>query len=72
MRGFTQTFFGDPHASFARADVNLATFAIEHRFGAGLTLRNRTMFGDYSKFYQNIYANSAVLPASGALPQRVG
>jgi len=35
--------------------VNLATLAIEHDFGEGLTLRNRTMFGDYQKFYQNIY-----------------
>ena len=33
--------------------------AVEHEFGDGLTLRNRTMFGDYDKFYQNIFANSA-------------
>src|SRR6185295_1057124 len=58
IRGHTRTFFGDPDISFARADVNLATFAIEHRFAEGLTLRNRTMFGDYDKFYQNVFANS--------------
>ena len=57
IRGFTRTFFGDPNDSFAKANVNLATVAIEHRFGEGLTLRNRTMFGDYDKFYQNIYGN---------------
>jgi catecholate siderophore receptor len=57
IRGHTRTFFGDPHLSFARANVNLATLAIEHRFAEGLTLRNRTMFGDYSKFYQNVFAN---------------
>ena len=56
IRGFTRTFFGDPDDSFARAGVNVATFGIEHDFGAGLTLRNRTLFGDYDKFYQNIYA----------------
>jgi catecholate siderophore receptor len=55
LRGFTRTFFGDPDQSFARADVNLATVAVEHDFGAGLTLRNRTLLGDYDKFYQNIY-----------------
>ena len=49
------TFFGDPDKSFAKADVNLATVAVEHQFGGGLTLRNRTMFGDYGKFYQNIF-----------------
>jgi catecholate siderophore receptor len=55
IRGFTRTFFGDPHDSFAKADVNIATLAIEHQLGEGLTLRNRTLFGDYDKFYQNIY-----------------
>ena len=47
MRGHTRDFFGDPGESFARANVNLATLAIEHQFGDGLTLKNRTMFGDY-------------------------
>jgi catecholate siderophore receptor len=55
IRGFTRTFFGDPGDSFSRADVHVGTFAIEHDFGGGLTLRNRTLFGDYDKFYQNIY-----------------
>ena len=55
LRGFTRTFFGDPDASFSKADVNLASIALEHRFGEGLTLRNRTVFGDYQKFYQNIF-----------------
>jgi catecholate siderophore receptor len=58
IRGFTRTFFGDPDLSFARANVNVATVAIEHDFGGGLTLRNRTLGGDYKKFYQNIFANS--------------
>ena len=58
IRGFTRTFFGDPDKSFAKADVNLATIATEHRIADGLTLKNRTMFGDYNKFYQNIYPNS--------------
>jgi catecholate siderophore receptor len=57
IRGFTRTFFGDPGISFAKADVDLATIAVEHDFGSGLTLRNRTMFGDYGKFYQNVYGN---------------
>ncbi|HEX6740759.1 MAG TPA: TonB-dependent siderophore receptor [Sphingomicrobium sp.] len=71
LRGFRRSFFGDPDQSFAKADVNLATVALEHDFGNGLTLRNRTMFGDYDKFYQNIFANSAVLPATATLPERV-
>ena len=58
LRGHTRDFFGDPDESFARANVNLASIAIEHQFAEGLTLKNRTMFGDYRKFYQNIYPNS--------------
>ena len=33
--------------SFAKANVEYRHLAIEHDFGDGLTLRNRTMFGDY-------------------------
>ncbi len=55
VKGFDRTFFGDPDQSFARADVHLASVAFEHRFGEGLTLRNRTQLGDYDKFYQNVY-----------------
>ncbi len=58
IRGFTRTFFGDPRDSFAKANVNLATLAIEHRFAEGLTLRSRTLLGDYDKFYQNIFPSN--------------
>jgi catecholate siderophore receptor len=57
IRGFARTFFGDPHISFARADVDLATIAVEHDFGGGVKLRNRTLLGDYRKFYQNVYGS---------------
>jgi catecholate siderophore receptor len=71
LRGHTRDFFGDPENSFARADVNIATFAVEHQFGEGLTLRNRTLFGDYEKFYQNIFAGGPVLAATATVPERV-
>ena len=61
--GFDRTFFGDPDKSYAKADVHVAQLAIEHRFAEGLTLRNRTLFGDYDKFYQNIFPNGAVAPS---------
>jgi len=58
LGGHTRDFFGDPGKSHANADVNLATLSVEHHFGGNVTLKNRTMFGDYNKFYQNIYPNS--------------
>jgi len=52
------TFYGDPGNSHVRARVDLASAVVEHGFGK-LTLRNRTLFGDYDRFYQN-YVPGAV------------
>ena len=71
VHGFTKTFFGDPRDSYARVNASIASLAVEHSFAEGLTLRNRTMFGSYDKFYQNIFAGGAVLPATATLPERV-
>jgi catecholate siderophore receptor len=60
LEGSDRVFFGDPELSFADIDAHVATFGIEHEFSEGLSLRNRTQYGDYDKFYQNIYPNSAV------------
>jgi catecholate siderophore receptor len=48
------TFFGNPDVSHARMRVNAATASIEHVAGA-VTLRNRSRFADYDKFYQNSF-----------------
>jgi catecholate siderophore receptor len=69
VEGFDRTFFGDPDKSFAKADVNIASFGVEHRFAEGLTLRNRTLYADYDKFYQNIYPNGPVTDRDGSGPQ---
>ncbi|MBA3835216.1 MAG: TonB-dependent siderophore receptor, partial [Sphingomonas sp.] len=68
LEGFDRTFFGDPELSFAKAKVNVANLAVQHELGDGLTLRNRTLLGDYDKFYQNVYLNSAVLAPDGSNP----
>jgi catecholate siderophore receptor len=46
------TFFGNPDDSHVRASVDLASATAEHHVGA-LTIRNRTLFGDYDRWYQN-------------------
>ena len=55
LKGFDRTFFGDPDDSESKADVHLTSASFSHRLAEGLTLRNRTIYGDYNKFYQNIY-----------------
>ena len=67
LEGFDRTFFGDPDSSFAKADVHIGSVALEHRFSDALTLRNRTLYGDYDKFYQNIYPNSTANSGSVTL-----
>ena len=69
IEGFDRTFFGDPDLSFAKARVNIVNAAVQHELGEGLTIRNRTLLGDYDKFYQNIYPNSAVLPPNADHPE---
>jgi catecholate siderophore receptor len=55
-----ETFFGDPTNSFVKAGVNLTSAIIDHQAGR-FNIRNRTMFGDYDRFYQN-YVPGAITP----------
>jgi catecholate siderophore receptor len=52
------TFYGNAADSHVRADVDLASAAIEHRAG-GFLIRNRTILGHYDRWYQN-YVPGAV------------
>ncbi|MFZ0062314.1 MAG: TonB-dependent siderophore receptor, partial [Pyrinomonadaceae bacterium] len=52
------TFFGNPNDSHARARIDLISGLVDRQFGR-LNLRNRVMFGDYDRFYQN-YVPGAV------------
>ncbi|HYH80590.1 MAG TPA: TonB-dependent siderophore receptor [Longimicrobium sp.] len=48
------TFFGNPDVNHSRVEVNAATATVEHLAGA-VTIRNRSRFADYDKFYQNSF-----------------
>ena len=53
VRGDIGTFFGNPDTNHARATVHSASTLLE-RAGDRLTLRNRTRYMHYNKFYQNV------------------
>ncbi|HET9766310.1 MAG TPA: TonB-dependent siderophore receptor [Thermoanaerobaculia bacterium] len=53
-----ETFYGNSDDSKVRALVNLGSAVVEHQLG-GLALRNRTLFGDYDRFYQNYVPGAA-------------
>jgi catecholate siderophore receptor len=52
------TFYGNPDDSHVRSDINLLSGLIEQQFGK-LTLRSRTLYGNYDRKYQN-YVPGAV------------
>lgn len=62
------TFFGNAGLSPNAVRLNAFTALVEHDFGNGLLLRNRTRFADYDKYYQNVFAGGAVSAATGRLP----
>ncbi|CAN5799895.1 N/A [soil metagenome] len=49
------TFFGNPDSSYATARVRAAGATLEHTLPSGVTVRNRTRYTGYDKFYQNSY-----------------
>jgi catecholate siderophore receptor len=61
--GDLRTFFGDPDQSSARTRVDLVTLGLEHVMGR-LLLRNRSRYGHYDKFYQNIFPGAVTADQS--------
>jgi catecholate siderophore receptor len=55
LEGFDRTFFGDPQKSHAKVDINVGSFALEHKFSDALTLRGHMI----DKFYR-IFSGWAV------------
>ncbi|TAK63776.1 TonB-dependent siderophore receptor [Methylobacter sp.] len=49
------TFFGDPDRSPTSAIVDSFNAVLDHDFGGGVSVRNRTRYAMYDKFYQNIF-----------------
>jgi catecholate siderophore receptor len=55
LPGAASTFFGDPDRSRSRATVHVAAAGLEHAFTGDLELRSRWSYGDYDKFYRNVF-----------------
>ena len=49
------TFFGNAALSNSEATVHALSTSIDHSFSGGTTLRSRLSYGDYDKFYQNVF-----------------
>jgi catecholate siderophore receptor len=62
-----ETFFGNPDVSHARSRVHNASASVDHRLSNGLTIRDRARYEHFDRFYQNVFAGSAVNPAGTQL-----
>jgi catecholate siderophore receptor len=58
------TFFGDPARSPTGTELDAVDLLVEHEFGSGVHLRNRTRWSDQDKFYQNVFPGA--VDATGA------
>ncbi|WP_439541572.1 TonB-dependent receptor [Hyphomicrobium sp.] len=58
--GSIEAFFGDPNLSVSDFDGQNFTATIEHKFSKDLKVRNHTYYGDFDKFYQNVFAATGV------------
>jgi catecholate siderophore receptor len=54
------TFFGNADQSISRSTVDGFSAVLDHDFGGGVQLRNSFRATRYDKFYQNVFAGSAV------------
>ena len=66
------TFFGSAELSPTWTRVDAFAALIEHDLGNGATLRNRTRYADYDKFYQNVYPSSVVTVRNGTPTLNIG
>jgi len=63
LTGYRDTFFGVPGANRAGLDAHIVKARLEGDIAPGLSWSNTVLYGDYDKYYTNVYANGPlVLP----------
>ena len=48
--------------------MNQGSIVVDHAFNDDVRIRNRTLYADYDKFYQNVYAGGPVDASTGNVP----
>lgn len=59
------TFFGNAAGSPTGTTLDAFTASIEHEFGNGVLLRNRTRWSEQDKFYQNVFPGAVNATGTG-------
>lgn len=58
LRGFDETFFGDPDFNRTRSEVHIGRVRLEHEFSESLTANATVQYASYDKIYANILPDS--------------
>jgi catecholate siderophore receptor len=69
LRGFRDSFFGDPDVNRADFAAHILRGRLEHRFSDTLTLSSKLLYGDYDKAYQNVFPATAVTSDAAGVRQ---
>ena len=59
LRGFDEVFFGDTTLNRASVTAHIARLKLDHEFSDSLNANLAVQFGDYDKYYGNIYPRAA-------------
>ena len=60
VTGFRDTFFGVAGVNRTQFTGNIARATVEHRVSDALSITGRVLYGDYDKYYSNIFPSGAV------------
>ena len=62
--GVRDTFFGDADINRSTFNADMLSLAADYALTETLTLRSRTRYGDFDKFYINVYPATAITAAN--------
>ena len=65
VSGFRDTFFGDAEINRSDFEAHIGSLAADYALTDTLTVRNRTRYGDYDKYYANVFPATAVTALTG-------
>lgn len=67
LTGHDTTFFGVPGVNRAGLEAHIAKVRLDGDLASGLTWSNTVLYGDYDKYYTNVFANGPLDPADNTV-----
>lgn len=55
LRGFDNTFFGDPSLNRTTLQAHIARVRLDHNFSSNVSFNTTVQYADYDKLYQNLF-----------------